>query len=60
MEKDVQNGYVTTETHKGITTIEFFHPQSNALPRRILETWPMKFMLPVAIPIRRDCIACGR
>lgn len=30
-------GYVTTETHKGITTIEFFHPQSNALPRRILE-----------------------
>src|SRR5215217_7375744 len=37
MEKDVQHGYVTTETHKGITTIEFFHPQSNALPRRILE-----------------------
>ena len=37
MEKDLQNGYVTTETHKGITTIEFFHPQSNALPRRILE-----------------------
>lgn len=36
MEKDLQNGYVTTETHKGITTIEFFHPQSNALPRRIL------------------------
>ena len=37
MEKDIQNGYVTTETHKGITTIEFFHPQSNALPQRILE-----------------------
>src|SRR6476661_8166956 len=36
MEKDLQNGYVTTETHKGITTIEFFHPQSNALPRHIL------------------------
>jgi len=38
MEKDVRNGYVTTETHKGITTIEFFHPQSNALPHRILES----------------------
>src|SRR5215217_6352784 len=37
MEKDLQNGYVTTETHKSITTIEFFHPQSNALPRRLLE-----------------------
>src|SRR3712207_3243741 len=37
MEKDMQNGYVTSETHKGITTIEFFHPQSNALPHRILE-----------------------
>jgi methylglutaconyl-CoA hydratase len=36
MVKDLQNGYVTTETHKGITTIEFFHPQSNALPHRIL------------------------
>ena len=31
------NGYVTTETHKGIATIEFFHPQSNALPRRLLD-----------------------
>lgn len=28
--------YVRTETHKGITTIEFFHPQSNSLPHRIL------------------------
>jgi methylglutaconyl-CoA hydratase len=36
MEKDIQNGYVTSETHKGITTIEFFHPQSNSLPRRLL------------------------
>lgn len=36
MEKDLINGYVSTETHKGITTIEFFHPQSNSLPRRIL------------------------
>jgi methylglutaconyl-CoA hydratase len=37
MAKDIVNGYVNAETHKGITTIEFFHPQSNSLPRRILE-----------------------
>ena len=37
MSKDVVNGYVDVETHKGITTIEFFHPQSNSLPHRILE-----------------------
>ncbi|MEP6465525.1 MAG: enoyl-CoA hydratase/isomerase family protein [Parafilimonas sp.] len=33
----IQNGYVKTETHQGITTIEFFHPQSNSLPGKILE-----------------------
>src|SRR5688500_3015297 len=37
MSKDIINGYVDVETHKGITTIEFFHPQSNSLPHRILE-----------------------
>jgi len=37
MAKDIINGYVTSETHKGITTIEFFHPQSNSLPHRLLE-----------------------
>lgn len=36
MTKDLINGYVDVETHKGITTIEFFHPQSNSLPHRIL------------------------
>jgi len=36
--KDIVNGYVTTETHNGITTIEFFHPRSNSLPRRILDS----------------------
>ncbi|MDQ3844565.1 MAG: enoyl-CoA hydratase/isomerase family protein [Bacteroidota bacterium] len=30
-------GYVKSETHKGITTIEFHHPQSNSLPHRLLE-----------------------
>ncbi len=29
-------GHVKTETHQGITTIEFFHPHSNSLPAWIL------------------------
>ncbi len=33
----IQQGYVKTETHQGITSIEFFHPQSNSLPAKILE-----------------------
>ena len=37
MTKDLINGYVDVETHNGITTIEFFHPQSNSLPHRILD-----------------------
>ena len=37
MIQEYKNGYVKTETHQGITTIEFFHPQSNSLPGRILE-----------------------
>ena len=32
----MSHGYVKSETHKGITTIEFFHPQSNSLPGKIL------------------------
>ena len=36
MELD-HKGHVRSETHKGITTIEFFHPQSNSLPRKILD-----------------------
>ncbi len=30
-------GYVKTETHQGITTVEFFHPQSNSLPAFMLD-----------------------
>src|SRR4026209_2285932 len=30
------SGYVKSETHKGITSIEFFHSQSNSLPAKIL------------------------
>ena len=29
--------YVRTETHNGISHIEFYHPQSNSLPAKILE-----------------------
>jgi methylglutaconyl-CoA hydratase len=29
-------GYVKTETHNGVNSIEFFHPQSNALPAKLL------------------------
>jgi len=31
------NGYVNSHTEHGITTIEFFHPQSNSLPAKILD-----------------------
>ena len=34
---EIKSGYVKTETHNGVTTIEFFHPQSNSLPHKILE-----------------------
>ena len=30
------NGYVTSHTEHGITTIEFFHPQGNSLPGKLL------------------------
>lgn len=29
-------GYVKRELHKGISTIEFYHPQSNSLPAKLL------------------------
>jgi methylglutaconyl-CoA hydratase len=35
---EVKEGYVKTEKEHGITTIEFYHPQSNSLPARLLET----------------------
>ena len=30
-------GYIKSETHNGVTAIEFYHPQSNSLPLRLLE-----------------------
>lgn len=33
---ELSDGYVKVETHNGVTTIEFFHPQSNSLPGKML------------------------
>ena len=33
----MSEGYVRSELHNGITTIEFYHPQSNSLPGKILD-----------------------
>lgn len=37
MMNEIKDGYVTSHNEHGITTIEFFHPQSNSLPAKILE-----------------------
>ena len=37
MQQQIKEGYVKTETHNGVTSIEFFHPQSNSLPSKILQ-----------------------
>ena len=37
MHDQIQEGYVRSEHLEGITTIEFYHPQSNSLPGRLLE-----------------------
>ncbi|MBS1731529.1 MAG: enoyl-CoA hydratase/isomerase family protein [Bacteroidetes bacterium] len=36
MTQDIAGGYITTSHEHGITTIEFFHPQSNSLPGAML------------------------
>ncbi len=35
--KQSQNGYVKTSLHNNIATVEFFHPQSNSMPGKLLE-----------------------
>ncbi len=35
--EELKNGQVSSHTHHGITTIEFYHPQSNSLPGKLLE-----------------------
>ena len=37
MTTDIKQPYVKSETKNGITTVEFFHPQSNSLPSAILQ-----------------------
>ncbi|HXD79533.1 MAG TPA: enoyl-CoA hydratase/isomerase family protein [Puia sp.] len=37
MLREISDGYVKTEHHEGVTTIEFFHPQSNSLPGQLLD-----------------------
>jgi methylglutaconyl-CoA hydratase len=37
MLREINEGHVKTERHNGVTTIEFFHPQSNSLPGKLLE-----------------------
>jgi len=37
MTKEHPIGHVRTETHQGITTVEFSHPQSNSLPAVLLQ-----------------------
>ena len=36
MLQELSGGYVKSEIHKGIATIEFGHPQSNSLPGKLL------------------------
>jgi methylglutaconyl-CoA hydratase len=36
MLREIAGGYVKTESHDGITTIEFAHPQSNSMPGQLL------------------------
>ncbi len=37
MLQELNGGYVKTETHQGITTIEFFHPKGNSLPYKLAD-----------------------
>lgn len=37
MIQEISNGYVKTELHNSIATIEFFHPQGNSLPGKLLK-----------------------
>ncbi len=37
MIREISNGYVKSEFHNSVTTIEFFHQQSNSLPGKILD-----------------------
>lgn len=38
MIEEIQEGYIRTEREHGIATIEFFHPQRNSLPGKLLNS----------------------
>ncbi|SDM74514.1 methylglutaconyl-CoA hydratase [Catalinimonas alkaloidigena] len=38
MKQSTEQGYIKTDWDEGITTIEFFHPQSNSLPGALLQS----------------------
>lgn len=38
MVREIREGYVKAERHNGVMTVEFYHPQSNSLPGRLLES----------------------
>jgi methylglutaconyl-CoA hydratase len=40
---EIVQGYVKSSTRNGITSIEFFHPQSNSLPGKILDDLAKEF-----------------
>ena len=35
---EIKDGYVKSHTEHAITTIEFYHPQSNSLPLQLLDS----------------------
>jgi methylglutaconyl-CoA hydratase len=37
MQKEIKGGYIKSETHNNITTIEFSHPRGNSMPGKLLE-----------------------
>ena len=37
MLREIKDGYVKTERHNGVLTVEFHHPQGNSLPGSLLE-----------------------
>ena len=43
MISQVKEGYVKSDVRNGIETLEFFHPQSNSLPSKILEELAKEF-----------------
>jgi methylglutaconyl-CoA hydratase len=44
MIEEIKDGYVKVEREHGIATIEFFHPQSNSLPGKILDALAKPFI----------------